>query len=136
MPAQHRPTSTAGDSSEAVAAELAIHFDEAQVIGKAVHYYCLAGERAMRRFGRADALTQFNRARASLAKLPASEHSDHVELAVLKHVGPAIIALQGTQDPLLEQTFARIGELARKVGDDRALLGALLGRQRCQFGRG
>ncbi|HMJ56952.1 MAG TPA: AAA family ATPase [Polyangiaceae bacterium] len=125
-----------GERSEVVAGELAIHFDEAQVIRKAVRYYCLAGERAMRRFGRADALTQFNRARALLAKLPASDESDHAELAVLKHVGPAIIALQGTQDPLLEQTFARTAELARKLGDDRGLLAALLGRQRCHFVRG
>ena len=125
-----------GERSEVVAGELAIHFDEARVIRKAVRYYCLAGERAMRRFGRADALTQFNRARALLAKLPASEDSDHAELAVLKYVGPAIIALQGTQDPLLEQTFARTAELARQLGDDRGLLAALLGRQRCHFVRG
>ncbi len=125
-----------GEHSEVVAAELAIHFDAAQVIRKAVHYYCLAGERAMRRFGRADALTQLNRARALLAKLPDSDDSDHAELAVLKYLGPAILALQGTQDPLLEQTFARTAELARKLGDDRGLLGALLGRQRWHFVRG
>ncbi len=125
-----------GDSSETVAAELAIHFAQAQVISKAVRYHCVAGERAMRRFGRADALTQFRRARELLAKLPASDDSDHAELAVLKHVGPAIIALQGVQDPLLEQTFTRTAELARKLGDDAALLAALLGRQRCHFVRG
>src|SRR5579863_3348838 len=125
-----------GERSEVVAAELAIHFDEAQVIRKAVHYYCLAGERAMRRFGRADALSQLTRARALLAKLPASEDSDHAELTVLKYLGPAIIALQGTQDPLLEETFTRTAELARKLGDDSGLLAALLGRQRCHFVRG
>jgi predicted ATPase len=75
-----------GEGSEAVAAELAIHFDEARVIGKAVRYRCLAGERAMRRFGRADVLALFNRAQALLAKLPASDGSDHAELAVLGEV--------------------------------------------------
>jgi DNA-binding winged helix-turn-helix (wHTH) protein/tetratricopeptide (TPR) repeat protein len=125
-----------GESSETVASELAIHFGEARVIGKAVRYHCVAGERAMRRFGRADALTQFKRARDLLTKLPPSGDSDQAELAVLKHVGPAIIALQGIQDPLLEQTFARTAELSRKLGDDRALLSALLGRQRCYFVHG
>jgi DNA-binding winged helix-turn-helix (wHTH) protein/tetratricopeptide (TPR) repeat protein len=123
-------------SSEAVVAELAIHFDEAQVIGKAVRYYYAAGERAMRRFGRADALTQFNRARALLAKLPASDEWERVELGVLKHVGPALIALQGTPAPLLEQTFNRTAELARKFGDDRGLLGALMDLQRSYLLRG
>jgi len=61
-----------GESSEVVAAELAVHFDEARVISKAVHYHCVAGERAMRRFGRADALAQFDRAQALIAKPAAS----------------------------------------------------------------
>lgn len=122
-----------GESSAAVSAELAIHFEEAQVVGKAVRYYGVAGERAMGRFGRVEALAHFNRARALMTKLPSSEESDRTELMVLKHVGPAIISLQGFQDPLLEQTFARTAELARKLGDDRSLLGALLGRQRCHF---
>jgi DNA-binding winged helix-turn-helix (wHTH) protein/tetratricopeptide (TPR) repeat protein len=125
-----------GARIEAIAPELAIHFDEAQLAGKAVRYYCMAGERAMRRFGRADALAYFNRARVLLAKLPPSDESDRTELTALKHVGPAVIALQGTQDPLLEQTFARTAELARKVGDDRSLLGALLGLERCHVLRG
>jgi hypothetical protein len=55
---------------------------------------------------------------------------------VLKYLGPAIIALQGTQDPLLERTFARTAELSRKLGDQRGLLAALLGRQRCHLVRG
>ena len=122
-----------GESSETVAAELAIHFSEAQVIGRAVHYHCVAGERAMRRFGRADALMHFRRALALLAKLPPSADSDQAELAVLKHVGPAILALQGAQDPLLEESFARTAELARKLGDDRGLHAALLCRQRFHF---
>jgi DNA-binding winged helix-turn-helix (wHTH) protein/tetratricopeptide (TPR) repeat protein len=125
-----------GESADAVTAELAVHFDAAHVIAKAVHYYCVAGERAMRRFGRAESLTQFNRARALVAKLPASRESERIELEVLKHVGPAIIALQGFQDPLLEPTFTRTAALARKLGDDRNLLGALLGLQRCHFLRG
>ncbi len=125
-----------GESSEAVAAELAVHFSEAQVIGKAVRYHCVAGERAMRRFGRADALMSFKRAQALLAMLPPSADSDQVELAVLKHVGPAIIALQGAQDPLLEATFGRTAEVARKLGDDRELYAALIGRQRFHFVRG
>jgi DNA-binding winged helix-turn-helix (wHTH) protein len=125
-----------GAGSEAIAGELAIHFEHAQMIAKAVHHYCVAGERATRRFGRADALTHFTRARALLAKLPASDDSDRAELAVLEQVGPAIVALQGSQDPHLERTFVRTAELARKLGDDRRLFRALLGTQRCHFLRG
>jgi DNA-binding winged helix-turn-helix (wHTH) protein len=125
-----------GQNSETIAAELAVHFEEAQMFGKAVQYYCAAGERAMRRFGRADALANFNRARALVTKLPLSDESDRTELVALKHIGPASIALQGFDDPLLEATFQRTAQLGRKLGDDRALLGALLGSQRCHFLRG
>jgi len=71
-----------------------------------------------------------------MATLPASEESDRTELAVLKPMGPALIALQGARAPQLEHIFARTAELARKMSDDDALLQALLGLQRCHFLRG
>jgi DNA-binding winged helix-turn-helix (wHTH) protein/tetratricopeptide (TPR) repeat protein len=125
-----------GTSVETVAPELANHYDEAQVVAKAVPYYGLAGERAMRRFGRVEALAQFSRARALMTTLPASEESDRTKLAVLNQMGPAIIALHGLQDAQLEHIFAQTAELARKVRDERGLLRALLGLQRCHFLRG
>jgi DNA-binding winged helix-turn-helix (wHTH) protein/tetratricopeptide (TPR) repeat protein len=125
-----------GAAVDSIATELAVHYDEARIVAKAVRYYGLAGERAMRRFGRAEALAQFSRAHALMATLPASDESDRTELAVLKQMGPAMFALQGTKAPQLEHTFIRTAELARRVGDDRGLLAALLGLQRCHFLRG
>ena len=125
-----------GAGAEAVSEELAAHYDEAQMVAKAVRYYGLAGERALRRFGRAEALAQFSRARTLMTTLPLSDESDRVELAVLKQMGPAIIAQRGTQHAQLEAIFVRTSQLARKVGDDEGLLGALLGLQRCHFLRG
>jgi DNA-binding winged helix-turn-helix (wHTH) protein len=122
-----------GGSAKTIATELAVHYDEAKIVAKAVRYYGLAGERAMRRFGRAEALAQFGRARSLMTTLPASDESGRTELAVLKQMGPALIALQGTLAPELEAIFDRTAELARKAGDDRGLLRALLGRQRCHF---
>jgi DNA-binding winged helix-turn-helix (wHTH) protein/tetratricopeptide (TPR) repeat protein len=125
-----------GASVETIATQLAAHYDEAQIVAKAVRYYGLGGERAMRRFGRVEALGQFSRVHALMAMLPASDESDRTKLAALKQMGPAIIALQGTQAPELEDTFARTAELARKLSDDWGLLRALLGLQRCHFLRG
>jgi DNA-binding winged helix-turn-helix (wHTH) protein/tetratricopeptide (TPR) repeat protein len=125
-----------GAGVETIATELAVHYDEAKSLAKAVRYYGLAGERAMRRFGRAEALAQFSRARALMATLPVSDESSRLELAVLKQMGPAIIVLQGIQAPQLEPIFARTAELARNLSDDLVLLRALLGLQRCHFLRG
>jgi DNA-binding winged helix-turn-helix (wHTH) protein/tetratricopeptide (TPR) repeat protein len=125
-----------GAGAETISAELAAHYDEAQTVAKAVRYYGLAGERALRRFGRAEALAQFSRARTLMTALPLSDSSDRIELAVLKQMGPAIIAQRGTQYSQLEEIFGRTALLARKVCDDGGLLGALLGLQRCHFLRG
>ena len=125
-----------GDAPEAIASELAVHFEESLVVAKAIHYYCAAGERATRRFGRSDALVQFERARNLVGRLAVSEQSDRTELAILKHVGPTLVALQPLQAPRLVETFTRTAELARKLRDERALLDALLGLQRCHFMKG
>jgi DNA-binding winged helix-turn-helix (wHTH) protein/tetratricopeptide (TPR) repeat protein len=122
-----------GTSAETISAELAGHFDEAQMASKAVRYYGVAGERAMRRFGRADSLAHFDRARTLIARLAASDEADRTELLVLRNIGPATIALRGFHDPHLEETFTRTADLARKLGEDRSLLDALLGLQRCYF---
>ena len=123
-------------SVETVAVELAVHFEAATLIGKAVRYYGLAGERAMRRFGRAEAQAHFAHARTLVSRLPASDESDRAELTVLKHLGSALLALHAFEAPLLEQTFTRAAELARRLGDDRGVLAALLGLQRWYFLRG
>jgi tetratricopeptide (TPR) repeat protein len=125
-----------GASAETVATEVAVHYDEAKVVAKAVQYYGLAGERAMRRFGRAEAQAHFDRARTLVSQLPASDESDRAELAVLKHLGSVLIGLQAFDDPLLEQTFMRAAKLARGLGDDRGALAAVLGLQRWYFLRG
>jgi DNA-binding winged helix-turn-helix (wHTH) protein/tetratricopeptide (TPR) repeat protein len=125
-----------GASTGTIATEVAVHYDEAKVVAKAAQYYGLAGERAMRRFGRAEAQAHFARARTLVSQLPASDESDRVELAVLKHLGSALIGLQAFDDPLLEQTFTRAAKLARGLGDDRGALAALLSLQRWHFLRG
>jgi DNA-binding winged helix-turn-helix (wHTH) protein len=107
-----------GGSAGVMAAELAGHFEAGHAVGKAVRYYCEAGERTMRRFGCADALGHFRRARALVASLPASEESDRTELVVLRHVAAAMVAHDGAHDPLLASTLERIAELAQRLGDD------------------
>jgi predicted ATPase/DNA-binding winged helix-turn-helix (wHTH) protein len=107
-----------GEHADVIAAELAGHFDEAQVVTKAVRYYCVAGERMMRQFGCADALAHFSRARTLVERLPASEESDRIEVVVLRHVRAAMIALHGVQEPLLKPILARTAELTRRLGDD------------------
>jgi len=122
-----------GESAESVAAELAVHFDEAQDFARAVHYYSIAGDRAARRFGRADALVHVQRARALIAHLPPSPEVDALDLALLEQLGPLIVALNVFRDPRVVPTFTRAAALATRLGDDRKLASALLNLQRCRI---
>ena len=118
------------DDRDALCAELAVHFDEAHAFGRAIGYYCAAGERALKRFGRAEALAHFGRARALIPRLQASGESDRMELRILKHLGSTIIAVRGFRSENLKQTLDRTLHLARELGDDRTALAAILGLQR------
>jgi DNA-binding winged helix-turn-helix (wHTH) protein len=118
-----------GDLDE-ISAELALHFDAAQAHGQAVRYYCAAGERAMKRFGRAEALAHFDRARELLSRLPMTDESERTELRLLQQIAPTSIALRGFQGDGLEQTLDRTVHLANKLGEDRTALAAFLGLQR------
>ena len=131
-----RLESAYGDTAEAVAAELAAHFDAAHSFGKAVLYYDLAGLRAGRRSGTAEALAHFERARDLLPRLPAGRSRDELELRVLRRLGRTTIAANALQNPQLVPTFTRAAELARSVGDDLSLGAALVGLQQCRMLQG
>jgi DNA-binding winged helix-turn-helix (wHTH) protein len=116
----------------AIAAELAMHFDRAQLPAKASAYYVMAGKRSMQRSGGADALRNFERARDLVAYLPEGAERDTAELHVLRHLAPALFMTRALTTPELIATYQRTSELASRLGDDldlaRALVGMLLSR--------
>ena len=125
-----------GDAAEAIAAELAAHFDAAHSFAKAVLYYDLAGSRSGRRSGTAEALAHFERARDLLPRLPPGRPRDELELRVLRRLGRTTIAANALQNPQLVPTFMRAAELARSLDDDLSLGAALVGLQQCRMLQG
>jgi tetratricopeptide (TPR) repeat protein len=122
----------AGDC-DAIAAELAVHFDKARALSRAAHYYALAGERALRRHGMYEALGHFERARALIARLPEGRERDDFELRVLHGLGPCLFATKAFAVQEFVPTFERAIELATRLAKDEHLCAALVGLQRCRF---
>ncbi len=122
--------------ADTIAAELATHFDAGQSVAQAIDYYDLAGLRAGRRSGGAEALAHFERARDLLPRLVETPDRDQLELRILRRLGRAAIAANALQNERLVPTFTRAAELARRVGDAASLGAALVGLQQCRMLRG
>ena len=122
--------------ADTIAAKLAAHFDAGQSFAQAIHYYDLAGVRAGRLSGGAEALGHFERARDLLPRLAETPERDHLELRILRRLGRAAIAANALQNERLVPTFTRAAELARRVGDAASLGAALVGPQQCRMLRG
>jgi DNA-binding winged helix-turn-helix (wHTH) protein len=133
--AQRLRTGHAG-SEDAIAAELAGHFDEGKVPAEAVHCYALAGGRAARLHGHVEAIAHFERGRALLPSLPGSPERNALELRILDGLGPSLFWARGADAPDLVPALERAAELARALGDDIRLYRALFELQRFRMLRG
>ncbi|MGH8187496.1 MAG: ATP-binding protein, partial [Steroidobacteraceae bacterium] len=99
-----------------IAAELAIHFEQARDLQRAVVYLQHAAETGNRRSAHAGAQEHFQKALTLLQRLPESAERDEREIALLIGLGSVLMQLQGWGAPEVEQAYARARELAGKHG--------------------
>jgi DNA-binding SARP family transcriptional activator/predicted ATPase len=126
-----------GGSVEAVATQLAYHFQEAGVAEKAVDYLRQAGERAVRMSAHEEATAHYRRALELLATLSETggkggqrtpEHRlerDQMELILQVGLGSSLQIIKGYGDPELDRIYARARELCRRAGETPQLLPVL-----------
>jgi class 3 adenylate cyclase/predicted ATPase len=106
---------------------LAHHFTEAGLADKGLDYWLKAGRRSRARSADSEAISQLSKGLALLESLPESRERDAQELELLTTLGPAYIAARGYAAPEVGPTLHRAGELCRRSGDERQLLGITLG---------
>jgi len=109
-----------------IAAELAMHFDRAQLPAKASAYYVMAGERSMQRSGSEAALRNFERGRELALHAPEGAEREGAELRVLQHLAPVLYMAKALTTPELLATFQRTIELASRLGAESDLARALI----------
>jgi DNA-binding winged helix-turn-helix (wHTH) protein/predicted ATPase len=131
-----RLESAYGGRAAEIAAELAVHFDQARDAGRAVVYLQHAAETDRRRSAHREAESPYRRALALLEELPASPRRDEREVALRIGLGSVLMATIGFGAPEVEQTYASAHALCRKLGATPQLFPALFGLWLFYLGRG
>jgi tetratricopeptide (TPR) repeat protein len=111
--------------AEAVATQLARHFEEAGIVEKAVAYLRQAGELAVRMSAHEEAIAHYRRALTLLKSLPETPERDQTELVLQVGLVVPLQTAKGFGDPELDAVLARVRELCRQVGDTPQLMPAL-----------
>ena len=94
---------------------LARHSAEAGLDEKAIKYWRLAGEQAVRRASNREAIGHFRQALALNKNEPSGMVRSSTELAILSQLGPALMSVHGWSAPEVGAVFERAEELARQL---------------------
>jgi len=119
-----------------VAAELAHHYSLANVKGKAVQFFELAGKRAVARGAFIEAEDHYRCALKLLAELPQTVERDSQELSLQVALGVVIWSSKSWSHPEAGRAYARAQELAEKLEENKQLARVLQGLVLSALGRG
>ncbi|MGD2026596.1 MAG: AAA family ATPase [Anaerolineales bacterium] len=106
-----------GDNKTQYAVSLARHFHKANQIEKALTYYSLAGERAVRMSAYPEAITQFEAALALLLTLPETPARNEQEIDLQLQLGLAYQTTVGFAHEKVGASYQRAWELCQMAGD-------------------
>jgi predicted ATPase len=104
-----------GQQSEHIAVQLARHFEEAGLTGKAVSYLLQASKRAARLSAYQEALAQVRRGLALVEHLPDTPERAQTELELQIALATALIATKGFAAAEAEQAYSRAWQLGQQV---------------------
>ena len=115
---------------------LALHFEKAQIIEKAIHYLHNAGKRAVQLSAYKEGIAHLTKGLNLLEKLPDSAKRDRQELDLLLAVGIAWQGSLGAQPDEVKNAFTRARELCKKVGNTSQMVQVLGGLATLYYVRG
>lgn len=116
-----------GAHSADIAAELALHFEQAHDASRAARHRHDAGEKALRRYAHSEALVHADHGLALLATQDGGAGRDAGELQLQLTRGSALLATRGFGAPEVEATYTRALALGIGLNDSVAIGPALSG---------
>ena len=122
-----RLESAYGSRAAEVAAELAMHFDRAHDVPRAITYLHHAARTDQVRSAHREAKTHLSRALELLESQPESVERDEREVALRIGLGAVLIATQGFGSPEVESCYSRARELCKRPGSARERFAVLWG---------
>jgi predicted ATPase len=115
------------EEAEALAVELAEHFEQGRDDRRAVRYHRLAGETALRRYAAQAARAHLSRGLELLSRWPQDTERAQEELQLQVAIGVALIATEGFGAPALAYAYGRAHALCRQFPSTPSLLPVLCG---------
>lgn len=116
-----------GERAHEIAAELAMHFEQASDAGRAARYLQHAGLNAMRRSAYREAIAVARRGLELLAGVPDSDDRALQELRLQLTLGVPLIATEGYSAQEVGSVYARARELGERLGTTPEVSQALWG---------
>jgi DNA-binding winged helix-turn-helix (wHTH) protein/predicted ATPase len=121
---------------EAVAAELAEHFDRANESARAIPHHRRAAATAMRRAANEEAISHLRRALAATDYITDEAERGKIEVELLIALGAAFIAIRGFAAPEVLDAYSRAEALCGKLGERADIFPALWGQWMFRNGHG
>jgi len=115
------------DDVSAVAVQLALHFQIAQIDEKALHYLHLASDKAMQLSAYHEVIAHASRALELLGNIPESTGRDEQELALCLTLAFGFCGARGGQLSEVRNTYDRARQLCEKMGKKYELVQVLGG---------
>jgi predicted ATPase/DNA-binding winged helix-turn-helix (wHTH) protein len=125
-----------GEQASSVAAELAMHFECADDIPRALFYLEKAGQNARHRSAFTEARTFFDRALKLLKRQPPGLERTERQAVLLTGLGGVIMATQGWGAREAEEAYSEAWALRQNLGETPKLFSALWGLWLFYWGRG
>lgn len=118
-----------GERAPELASELAVHFAMGGDGPRALHYFTVAGETAMRRHAHHEAIRHLTQGIEVLHTLPATSERTQHELTLHLALGIPLIATQGWAAPPVGQVYSHAHTLCQQLGTTPQLFPVLRGLQ-------
>jgi len=115
--------SVESDAHPGLAAELAMHFEEARDYSEAIKYLVLAAEHAGRRFAHRDAIQVFHHSLRLSARIQESRRAA-LEIGILRRIGDANYALGAMSDSV--EAYEQAAAVAARAGQIAAQIESLI----------
>ncbi len=116
----HRRVADATESHatnlDAVAAELAAHYERAGLADRAAGFYARAAEAAHRVYSNERAIALFEKALGLLEDEPESDERDRRELALRTALGAPLVSIEGYGAQRVHEDYRRAWELCERLG--------------------
>jgi predicted ATPase len=121
---------------DAIAAELAEHFERGNELVRAIPYHQRAAAKALRRSANHEAIAHLRRALDAVGHIADEGERTRVEVELRVGIGVACMAMHGFGAPEALEAYARAETLCDRLGERTDLFPALWGQWMFRAGRG